>query len=92
MASVKTDATPDAADSARTRPPLRTRLRHMYRPFRQASGISRGLIFSGLGVVGLFLLIAFVAPLLYRYGGTQYRAETAPGEFQKFPALAPPSA
>src|SRR5699024_750962 len=91
MASVNTDETSDAASSAR-RTPLRTRLRHMYRPFKQASRVSRGLIFGGLSVIAVFLLIAFVAPLLYRYDGTQYRKEVAPGEFEKFPALAGPSA
>src|SRR5699024_7632589 len=75
-----------------TRTPLRTRLRHMYRPFKQASGVSRGLIFGGCSVIVAFLLIAFVAPLLYRYDGTQYRAEVSPGKFEKFPTLAGPSA
>jgi oligopeptide/dipeptide ABC transporter ATP-binding protein len=78
------------SDAART--PLRVRLGHAWRPFREASPVSRGLIFVGLGILVVFLLVAFVGPLLYPYEGTQYRVEVAPGEFESFPELAPPSA
>ncbi|MBA8824356.1 peptide/nickel transport system permease protein [Saccharopolyspora lacisalsi] len=93
MSTVHGSEAPADAHSAavNSRTPLKKRLQHIYRPFRQTSRISRGLIFSGLGVVVFFLLVAFVAPLLYPYSGTQYRKEVAPGEFVKFPALAPPS-
>ncbi|WP_051399548.1 dipeptide/oligopeptide/nickel ABC transporter permease/ATP-binding protein [Haloechinothrix halophila] len=74
------------------RTPLKTRLHHVWRPFRESSRISRGLIFSGLGLIAAFLLLAFLGPLVYPYDGTQYRAETSPGEFTAFPELAPPSA
>lgn len=80
----------DAVLEART--PLKTRLQHAWRPFRESSRVSRGLIFSGLGMIAAFLLFAFVGPLVYPYNGTQYRAETSPGEFTTFPELAPPSA
>ncbi|GAA5129272.1 dipeptide/oligopeptide/nickel ABC transporter permease/ATP-binding protein [Haloechinothrix salitolerans] len=80
----------DAVLEART--PLKTRLQHAWRPFRESSRVSRGLIFSGLGIIAAFLLLAFVGPLVYPYDGTQYRAETSPGEFTSFPELAPPSA
>ncbi|MPY99895.1 MAG: ATP-binding cassette domain-containing protein [Actinophytocola sp.] len=74
------------------RTPLKTRLHHAWRPFRESSRISRGLIFSGLGIIAAFIALAFIGPLVYPYGGTQYRAETSPGEFTTFPELAPPSA
>ncbi|MDN5858764.1 MAG: dipeptide/oligopeptide/nickel ABC transporter permease/ATP-binding protein [Pseudonocardia sp.] len=82
------------AKPARGRPPgaLGGRLRHAWAPFRRASRVSRGLIFTGVGIVVFFLLVAFVAPHLYRFDGVQYRVETAPGVFEPIPALAPPSA
>jgi len=75
-----------------TSTPLRARLHHAWRPFRESGRIARGLIYSGAGVIAGFLLLAFAGPVLYPYGGTQYRVETEPGEFATFPELAPPSA
>ena len=89
MATVKTNA---QAEGAAKESALRNRLRHLWRPFEQASRLSRGLIYTGLGIIGFFLLLGFIGPLLYPYEGTQYRVETAPGEFEPLPALAPPSA
>jgi oligopeptide/dipeptide ABC transporter ATP-binding protein len=69
----------------------RARAHHLWRPFRESSRTSRGLIFIGFGVVVFFVLLAFIGPLLYQYGGTQYRIEVGPDEFQSIPQLAPPS-
>ncbi|MPY80998.1 MAG: ATP-binding cassette domain-containing protein [Actinophytocola sp.] len=77
---------------ADARTPLRVRLQHAWRPFRESSRISRGLIFSGAGLIVAFLLLALVGPLVYPYEGTQYRDEVSPGTFITFPELAPPSA
>ena len=71
---------------------LRSRLRHAWRPFRLSSRTSRVLILIGIAVVAFFLLVAFFGPLLYPYGAEQYRVEVAPGQFEKIPQLAPPSA
>lgn len=81
-------ARPDQAGEAE----WRVRARHIWRPFRQSSRTSRVLIFVGLGVTVFFILLAFIGPLLYPYGGTQYRIEVAPGQFNPLPQLAPPSA
>ncbi|MQA83426.1 MAG: ATP-binding cassette domain-containing protein [Streptosporangiales bacterium] len=71
---------------------LRSRLRHAWRPFRLSSRISRVLIFVGAAFVVGFVLLAFVGPLVYQYGGTQYRVEVAAGQFQNLPQLQAPSA
>ncbi|GAB3672572.1 dipeptide/oligopeptide/nickel ABC transporter permease/ATP-binding protein [Salinisphaera aquimarina] len=70
---------------------LRTRLSHFWRPFRQASRTSRLLIFLGLAIVVFFAVVALIGPSLYGIGATEYRLETAPGQFQSIPRLAPPS-
>ena len=79
-------------ESGKSRVGLRARLAHAWQPFRRAGGVSKVLIFSGAAIVVFFLFVAFVAPLLYEYDGTQYRVEVAPGEFESIPALQPPSA
>src|SRR5699024_9952532 len=66
--------------------------RHAWRPFRQASRTSRTLVFVGLGIGIFFIVLALVGPLLSPYDAIQYRVETAPGQFQSIPQLAPPSA
>ncbi|MDA3920199.1 MAG: dipeptide/oligopeptide/nickel ABC transporter permease/ATP-binding protein [Salinisphaera sp.] len=71
---------------------FRARMRHYAKPFRQASRTSRWLVFAGLGILIFFTLVAAVGPELYGFGATQYRVETAPGQFQQIPQLAPPSA
>jgi len=71
---------------------LRTRLRHAWRPFRQASRVSRALIFIGIAVLVFYALVALVGPSLYRFGATQYRIEVAQGQYEPIPNLAPPSA
>lgn len=86
----RADRTVPAGEGTRT--PLRTRLAHLWRPVREASGVSRGLIFTGVAILVVFLLVAFLGPMLYPYEGTQYRTEVAPGQFEPFPALSPPSA
>ncbi|WP_116051206.1 dipeptide/oligopeptide/nickel ABC transporter permease/ATP-binding protein [Amycolatopsis palatopharyngis] len=78
-------------ETGETKTGVAARLAHAWMPFRRASRVSRVLIFSGLGVVVLFLLAAFIGPLIYEFGGTQYRVEVAPGEFEPIEALQPPS-
>lgn len=70
---------------------LRSRVRHLWRPFRRSSRTSRSLIFIGLGLVVFFVLLAFIGPLVYPYGGEQYRVEVAAGEFENLPQLEAPS-
>ena len=70
---------------------LALRLHHVWRPFRQSSRTSRALIFIGLVVVVFFAVLALVGPALYRFDATQYRVETAPGQYQPIPQLQAPS-
>lgn len=70
---------------------MRRRLEHAWRPFRQASRTSRLLVFVGVGIVVFFVLLALVGPLIYPYGGEQYRV-AVDGGFESLPELAPPSA
>lgn len=81
----------EGIERGRRREAWRERARHLWRPFRESSRTARTLIFIGFGVVVFFVLLAFVGPLLYQYGGTQYRIEAGPDQFRPIPQLEPPS-
>ncbi len=86
-----TDDTATSTLEGTWREALRSRLYHIRRPFREASRVSRALIFIGIGIVVFFIGLAVVGPMVYEYGATQYRVEVSPGEYVPIPQLAPPS-
>jgi len=55
-------------------------------PIRDASGIARTMLWTGVGITGFFVVLALFAPLLSRYDFNDYRANGV-----RFPALDPPS-
>lgn len=87
-----TTTSPDTAPEQTQHGHFRDRLRHVVKPFRQASRTSRVLVFVGLGTLIFFILVAAIGPSLYDFGPTQYRVETSSGQYQIIQELAPPSA
>jgi ABC-type dipeptide/oligopeptide/nickel transport system permease subunit len=70
---------------------LRIRVNHALKPFRQATRTARVLVVTGLLITLFFVGVSFLGSALYEYGGTQYRVEAAPGEFEQLPRLEAPS-
>ena len=56
------------------------------KPIRDASGIARGMFWTGVGITLFFIVLAIFAPLLSRYKFTQYKAG-----IHRFPQLGHPS-
>lgn len=70
---------------------LGTRLRHAWKPFRQASPTARVLVFGGLAITLFFVVVALAGPAVYRYEGVQYRLDSADRASEQLPRLAEPS-
>ena len=56
------------------------------KPIRDASGIARGMFWTGVGITLFFIALAVFAPFLSRYKFTQYKAG-----IHRFPQLGHPS-
>jgi oligopeptide/dipeptide ABC transporter ATP-binding protein len=70
----------------------RLRLRHVAKPFRQATGTAKALIVVGAAITLLFVVVALAGPALSPFEPTQYRQEVGDGAFEQIPRLADPSA
>jgi peptide/nickel transport system permease protein len=69
-------------DLARRRPRVRLLPERWLRPWREAGRFPRVVVWVGLGITAAFVFVAIFAPLIWKYGGTDY---------QGIPKLAPPS-
>jgi peptide/nickel transport system permease protein len=56
------------------------------KPIREASGIARGMFWTGVGITAFFILLALLAPVISPYNFNQYQSGGV-----RFPQLAHPS-
>ena len=64
-----------------------TALGRAMKPIREASGVARAMLWSGVGITFFFIVLAVFAPLLSRYNFNEYRTPDG----VRFPQLDPPS-
>jgi peptide/nickel transport system permease protein len=77
--------------AARDRGPL-TALRHAFAPMLEARGLARWMVWTGIGLVALFVVLAIFAPQIAPYDWNQYCASLAHGTCTgPFPKQAAPS-
>src|SRR5438093_6951723 len=75
-------STRESVTDARRRPRLRLLPERWMRPWREAGRFPRTVVWVGLGITAVFVFVAFFAPWIWRYSGTDY---------QGIPKLAEPS-
>lgn len=67
-------------------------LRHAFAPLLEARGLARWMVWTGVGLVTLFVVLAIFAPQIAPYNWNQYCSSLAHGTCHgPFPKQAPPS-